>query len=1404
MKLLCGIIIIRNSDVYKHFVLKKQRQNIFLIFVSILILFSIFPVFAVSQNVANAQSPLACIYNSQNSNGRPVENMTMSLTENPGTQNEKSGVKGHFEILFAEGNEYSLGIDCQNKVAASISITANFLSPNPYTSFSSIETISTSEALPTTGVQITKENEKLKVVGDFVIVSLLPVISTNVSGRGNVQSDILNNYTFDRAYASNVAVILKEDSVSKRFYPTPKTQSDIGLYGCLNKTLICEKHGAGGDPIDPTTTEDLLIKLLDIKIAARTGVTDEASKKFVPTAVRDNNSHNFIRTYIDDAGKIVPFRIQTYAIPTAPVGKSLYMNKDGKTTSVLLEQAYTDGSFRPKPVKSVGFGVYNQKIEFTSSTQYGCIKDSFSTSYAVFNKAIGYSLCNPKYKEKLENVGLKIDGNNGLSASFTIDDIGLRDLNSVQAVKCQDDKTGTGCDETMNIIQMGPFLNLDPDVISDTAWTTVINPWRVATLTYNSYIAYWQGLPLAYKPVDVYIQIFPNKAAWEANIDKPIPSTVPAATDVVSTAQANPESPGQSLYSFIIRVMSAVIIALTSVIYKIFANFIVPVINALLAVKPYEDAFVNIIYPGWLILRNLANIFFIVALLYVGLKILFQQSAAGTAATFIKRLVIFALLVNFSLVIAQGVVGIADTVQSQFLPANTKVIEALGSKLMVEPIVSFRSSVGGGTADNSQLTGDQTISDIAKPIVLLMLAVAAFFSFLAIAAFLAVRLVALMLLYMVSPIAYITAIMDDTKRYSSQWWSEFIKYAFLTPILVFFLNIAALVATAFSASSGNVIKLDDTLAGDLVAGGLTIVSHFIVLLVIFAGMKYALSSGTIGAKTIVDYAQKGFKNTLTKWPGAAKDFIADKAATAADKANRPGLAKAITATAKPWELAKATKKSWIDDGGKERRDRDAKRLAGIPFLTKNEKEIKDPLKKFREKEKEINEDNSGYLADLLSKSASKGDKAATGGAMMRLAKNGDFDDILAGIQNTVGGGVEYSKNAAGLNKATQDLGKKMGFTEGETQALLRNFDTQAGKDKAKRHYSGNVDYKDGKFRVKKLTNDRAGKFEEGDQKEWVKAQAKSRIKMGISDDVNQSGIDSMVQKSADGRTKFSDTQLAVFNGRDLKQLRDKKAGERFRASGNFKQLNEAYQSSGGLDGLKQNMIAFNNRQDAEERLSEDEITEKANAVHRFLFTSRGENNNDEDDTQDQTPRDAPPENTTPPAAPPEDTTPPEAAPQNNRPGFINGRPIIVDGGNRTINPGGNTGQSSQMNAAQSINNTINFSGAAAGNVVGDPVLVSQPPVVQPTVGYAETNVTNDEPKQQRAGFTAPFPKKRQIGFNRTSEKPPKPLSPPAPNSPLPNRLKDPVDNAASIPNSSPEIPKDKETTVDSEQENKNN
>jgi hypothetical protein len=786
-------------------------------------------------------------------------------------------------------------------------------------------------------------------------------------------------------------------------------------------------------------------------------------------------------------------------------------------------------------------------------------------------------------------------------------------------------------------------------------------------------------------------------------------STVSQTTN---PTEAEAPSVSQSLYAFIVRVISDIIIWLQSVIYWVFATIVVPVLVALLRVRPYQDIFVNMIYPGWLILRNLANIFFIVSLLVVGLRILFQQSAASTARGFILRLVVMALLVNFSLVIAQGIVGIADTVQAQFLPANSKVIEALGQKLMVEPLKIFREEVVGASGTFNTTDSDLALADTVKPLVLLILTVAAFWSFVAVAAFLAVRLVALWVLYMLSPLAYVGYVMDETKQYAKKWWSEFIKYAMLTPVLVFFLNIAALMATLFAGSNNTLFDFsNNSLAGDAVAGSLTIATHFIVLVFIFAGMKFALSSGTFGAKTIVDYAQKGFKNTLTKWPLAGKDVASDYASRGLERLGFNKAAKGLSVATHPLQFGQAVKKKWIDDAGEARRDREAERIGSIPFLTKSDKKS-DILRKFKEKAgKDYSDEDSAALEGILESNIRKGKSVEAGGALYQLAKDGDFDEIVraAGKANN----KTYSQDASGLNAAMNDLQKKLGWSNTEREAFKKFTNKQAKKDKKKNHYADGVIYDSAQNKYRELAVDPAtNQFAGNDYAQWVEKQVKSRLDKTPVEDMKETNINSMLREIGRDPNNnplhdFTETQLGVLSQIPLAAIDNRDTMEKFRAAspGKFATVSAAYQRSGRA-ALEAHLQG--------QGWAPGEVQARMDVMDRLYTLPQ----------------------------------PGQGGGGGNRPrnpiGF--GPTVVIPGGG--ANPTTPTArQSNQMDAAQNINNAVRFQSGGNDNVIDVNAKVSDSPTPL-TKGFADSTVGPEEskPGQETA------PKKVIQGFARGARK----------------------------------------------------
>jgi hypothetical protein len=886
-------------------VLKKQtKKNIASYILGLLISIVLAPlllgVFLVPEP-AGADTPKYCTYSPPEiASPNPTENVPRTITDsviplqsNPSPRGDKSGIKGSFQVLYETNSDKYRLSGCSSVVSVTGRIGANLgISGRA-------STISVNDQIPISDLVFTEQGGALKITGTFVIPDFMAILQPDIA------TDIKNNWVDTSPYKAYFNLMIKEGNVTTPVWSKDADQSDLNFFGCNNKTLICAKYTEDGRQVtsDPTQGAPNSIALNEIKFGLSTSLTGD-NLKYSPESRKAGPLHNFVRLYINSSGNIQGFNFQSGMFLTSPTDKTLNINNNGVTSQIYLTTD-SNGTIVKKDAKFLGTGVTDPKQSFRSSTDYGCIIGETSTHYAPLtgNVTRTFNLCNPVSLKTTDSVSIKAGGT-GFDFTVPLGDTELRKLKTLTLVTCQDEAKGTGCDQAVNVVDVGAILGLDENVAKDSSWSKAfLALLGLPGVAYNLYDAYtmvkqqWtylNGLPITGIPQSkLYIQIYKNEDAWKANIDSPIPDTVPEPKEVETSVGSKDQSTSQTLYAFIIRVISNIIVWLQSIIYTVFAYVVVPVLNALLKIRPYQDAFVSVIYPGWLILRNLANIFFIVALLVVGLKILFQQSAAGTARGFIMRLVVMALLVNFSLVIAQGIIGIADTVQSQFLPANSKVIEALGSKLMVEPLKTFRTDVAGDSGIFDASNSENALADTVKPIVLLILSVASFFSFVAIAAFLAVRLVALWVLYMVSPVAYVGFVMDETKGYAKQWWNEFIKYAIMTPVLVFFLNIAALMATVFSGSNNTLFKFSDSLTGDIVAGGLTIMTHFIVLFFIFIGMKYALGSGVYGAKEIVNYAQKGFNNLTTrpaKWAAnTAKDFTKDAAKTQWDRRFKGGM-----------------------------------------------------------------------------------------------------------------------------------------------------------------------------------------------------------------------------------------------------------------------------------------------------------------------------------------------------------------------------------------------------------------------------------------------------------------------------------------------------------------------------------
>jgi hypothetical protein len=189
-----------------------------------------------------------------------------------------------------------------------------------------------------------------------------------------------------------------------------------------------------------------------------------------------------------------------------------------------------------------------------------------------------------------------------------------------------------------------------------------------------------------------------------------------------------------------------------------------------------------VVISGWKIVAGLVNMFYIIILLIIGVGTLFRVEKY-TYKKLLVKLVIAALLTNFSLVFAGIILDFAHIIM---FSAFKNPMESFGQAIdtmLAKDIYKAADRINLMTKQEGIM---QAISIAAGPVVGAIFLALIAITVCAIAFFLIVRVVVLWVLLVLSPFAYIGAVLPDTQKISSEWWSKFLANAFMGPLLFFF------------------------------------------------------------------------------------------------------------------------------------------------------------------------------------------------------------------------------------------------------------------------------------------------------------------------------------------------------------------------------------------------------------------------------------------------------------------------------------------------------------------------------------------------------------------------------------------------------------------------------------------
>ncbi|MCX6757479.1 MAG: hypothetical protein NTZ44_01175 [Candidatus Nomurabacteria bacterium] len=219
----------------------------------------------------------------------------------------------------------------------------------------------------------------------------------------------------------------------------------------------------------------------------------------------------------------------------------------------------------------------------------------------------------------------------------------------------------------------------------------------------------------------------------------------------------------------------------------------------------YTNGFIS---TGWAVVRDIANIFFIIALLYVAIKTILGMGHDGKKM--IGYIVVVALLINFSLFFTQVIIDGSNILAKVFynhitnIDKNGKPLDpnmgAAGGQKSIsvsivagfnpKDIIDEESYHSVGSADGTGGIGMFIFITLLAAALCVYIA----FIFFSVGLLFVGRVVALWISMIFSPLAFASYTMPiDIPGFGhKEWWKELLSNAFLAPLFIFMLYIILL------------------------------------------------------------------------------------------------------------------------------------------------------------------------------------------------------------------------------------------------------------------------------------------------------------------------------------------------------------------------------------------------------------------------------------------------------------------------------------------------------------------------------------------------------------------------------------------------------------------------------------
>src|SRR3989344_160741 len=306
----------------------------------------------------------------------------------------------------------------------------------------------------------------------------------------------------------------------------------------------------------------------------------------------------------------------------------------------------------------------------------------------------------------------------------------------------------------------------------------------------------------------------------------------------------------------------------TSMLFDLIGNgiaILAKLLNFVLHMAIYSDS-VNapVVYQSWTIMRDFANMFFIIALIVMAFATIFDI-AKYSAKALIGKFLIAALLINFSLTLGGLVIDGAQILNNTFLTAIGDSAIRLGQTINPAKLMP------GG---ESEIAGALATANLPLNLIMGLILFGVFFVSMLIATIFAlIRIPMVWFLLIVSPLAWIAGVFPQGDGYFKNWWKQFIGWNLFLPVFLFFLYFGLYFMTNIGGVIGKISQgYAETNLGLINATFQDIFTYVLAAIFLIGGVimafKVSFLSGTSAIKA-AGWAKGTTMNTLGRYTGIA-------------------------------------------------------------------------------------------------------------------------------------------------------------------------------------------------------------------------------------------------------------------------------------------------------------------------------------------------------------------------------------------------------------------------------------------------------------------------------------------------------------------------------------------------------